>query len=285
MDVPNGCMIMDTELFRYLGQGVYTRQRDFSAGERVTTKAKTLTEVVIFDRLVLPTEKSIFDCLQIMGASAGNSSDLDDISSRLARREEKLYADLKRFVPALPQGRVHTHFVRGQTGYLPGEVEFARIDSTNVAALRDPATVTMSMRHPQNIALGYGISGRIEIGVNDHWEILDYDRLGALMGDNVRKSNTLNVFGTVDEKLLSDLYEVVDIDFAGSLYWLPDSSKEICKNLAGRTMGAYIQQQRQRSLQQQQAETTFCAAIGALSQLVADKGIPRNHFGDKEIVN
>lgn len=287
---------MNESVFENIGQGVYTRQRTFSAQEQGRNgRGGTLTEVALFDRLVLPTVESVLSCLQDAAvqvrdysSDTGNAYsnlglalkevDLPEITDHLARGDQKIYEALRPFVPALPQGRGYTHFIRGQTGYLLGEQDFAS-SGGDARALHNLRLVRSSMVHPQNIAAGFGISGRIEIGVNDYWSILDFNVLRTLMRDNVRKSNTLSVFGRVDEKLLIDLNsEVIYRGFYGQLRWLPDSSNTICESLASQTVGAYI-------IQQKEAEVALLAGLGAISQMIADRGIPRDHSVDPEVVN
>ncbi len=284
--------------FRYLGQGVYTRQREFSAEELATTKVRTLTEVVMFDRFVLPTEDDILVRIQTAALSLQNdysnaleSSKLKEtlralsrpeITECLAKREAKLYETLKSLVPALPRERGYTHFVRAQTGYLPGEQERVQLDPDSIVALRDTQGLILSMKNPENRAGGYGISGRIEVAINDNLTIRDGRALKVLMSDNVRRSNTVAVYGMVDKKLLFDLYDqVIALEFGGNLHWLPHVSENICENMALQTVGLYLQQLRL----QREAETIFGAAVWAVSEMIEDGFIPRDHSLDQERVN
>ncbi|MBI2103105.1 hypothetical protein HYT55_04650 [Candidatus Woesearchaeota archaeon] len=285
--------------FTYLGQGVYTRQREFSAEELRVSQSKTVTEVAMFDRFFLPTVEGIFSSIRRTAVLVQTSPVVDESSvhsnlesvlrtldpleiDRLAKGELKLYQTLKGLVPSLPSGQGYTRFVRGQTGYLPGVRDILRGNPSYISALRDPVGVRSSMLHPQNRALGFGISGRVEVGVTDSWTILDPDVLGTLIRESVRQSNTLSVFGRVDRKLLTDLYyQVIDLEFVGNLTWLPHSSEDICESLAIQTFSVYLQQ----LAQQREAETILGARISELSEMISCFGVPRNPLNDRPAFN
>lgn len=289
---------MTKEEFQYLGRNVYLRQREFPAQEPETTKSKTLTEVAMFDRFVLPTVEDIFSSLRRAAVQVHTSVDCRDYTStsstltsvlkmldhseidRLAKREAGIYEKLKQHLPSLPAGgRGYTHFVRGQTGYLPGIRDALQADVGYVYVFSDPESIRLSMQHPQNRAVGFGTSGRIEIGVTDDWAILDSDALGVLFRENVRASRTLSVFGKIDEELLTRLYDdIIDQEFVGNLNWLENSSEEICEKLALQAVVSYLSQRRE-------AETLLSESIGRVSAITAGLGVSPDLSAEQEIIN
>ncbi len=297
---------MNEGQFQYIGMGkgfvVYTRQQTFSVDELQRKQGSTLTEIVMFDRYIIPTTEEILSFIQRSAENAqrdlsqGNNliafDDLEEglremnspeITVLLASNEPKTYQILRGLVPSLDTFQTYTHFIRAQVGYLVGKENLAQINSSDVSMLSNPHIVVSSLRHPQNLAMGYGISGKINIGVTEDWRYQSLSALRILIEEGVRKSRSLAISGKVHGKVVKDIYSklISSAHFVENLRSLPDSSDKICEDLATRTVSSFLLKVRQ----QRENETVLGAGIASLSQMIADGGIPRDPSKDRELVN
>ncbi len=297
---------MNSDQFQYIGMGkgfaVYTCQRAFSADELPSRQESTLTEVVLFDRYIIPTTEEVLSFIQRSAENAQrdlsqrkNLIAFDDLeeglremnfpetTALLASNELKTYQILRGLVPPKQNTQMYTHFIRAQVGYLVGKENLAQINSSDVSMLSNPHIVVSSLGHPQNLAMGFGIIGKIDIGVTEDWRYQSLSALRILVEEEVRKSRSLAISGKVHGKVVKDIYSklISSAHFVENLRSLPDSSDKICEDLATRTVGSFLLKVRQ----QRENETVLGASIASLSQMIADGGIPRDHSKDRILIN